>query len=435
MVLSHAGLLTVSSLVALTFAGGIGAALMGPTWQSIVPELVPRPDLKNAVALNSLGINIARSIGPAAGGLLLVAFGAAFTYGVDVLSYVIVIAALLWWRRAPDADDALSEHFLGAFRAGLRYTRASRPLHIVLYRAVVFFAFASAVWALLPLVARNLLGGDAGFYGILLGAVGVGAIAGALVLPRLRQRFDADALLLGASLATASVMAMLSFAPPKWAAILALLLLGMAWIVALTTLNGVAQAILPNWVRGRGLAVYLTVFNGAMAGGSLGWGLVAQQFGIPATLVVGAVGLAIVAVALHTVKLPAGEEDLVASNHWPEPLTAEPVAHDRGPVLILVEYRVAKKDRMDFLAVLGRLAGERRRDGAYNWGVTEDAADPERIVEWFMVESWAEHLRQHKRVSRADADLQSQALKYHIDPESPRVGHYLALETSGSKRQ
>ncbi|TIQ76041.1 MAG: MFS transporter, partial [Mesorhizobium sp.] len=275
------------------------------------------------------------------------------------------------------------------------------PLHIVLYRAVVFFAFASAVWALLPLVARNLLGGDASFYGILLGAVGVGAIAGALVLPRLRQRFDADALLLGASLATASVMAMLSFAPPKWAAILALLLLGMAWIVALTTLNGVAQAILPNWVRGRGLAVYLTVFNGAMAGGSLGWGIVAQQFGIPATLVVGAVGLAIVAVALHTVKLPAGEEDLVASNHWPEPLTAEPVAHDRGPVLILVEYRVAKKDRMDFLAVLGRMAGERRRDGAYKWGVTEDAADPERIVEWFMVESWAEHLRQHKRVSRA----------------------------------
>jgi hypothetical protein len=197
----------------------------------------------------------------------------------------------------------------------------------------------------------------------------------------------------------------------------------------------VAQAILPNWVRGRGLAVYLTVFNGAMAGGSLGWGLVAQQFGIPATLVVGAVGLAIVAVALHTVKLPAGEEDLVASNHWPEPLTAEPVAHDRGPVLILIEYRVAKKDRMDFLAVLGRLAGERRRDGAYNWGVSEDAADPERIVEWFMVESWAEHLRQHKRVSRADADLQSQALKYHIDPEPPRVGHYLALETSGSKRQ
>lgn len=432
MVLSHAGLLTVGSLIALTFAGGIGAALMGPTWQSIVPELVPRPDLKNAVALNSLGINIARSIGPAAGGLLLVAFGAAFTYGVDVVSYVIVIAALLWWRRVPDADDALSEHFLGAFRAGLRYTRASRPLHIVLYRAVVFFAFASAVWALLPLVARNLLGGDAGFYGILLGAVGVGAIAGALVLPRLRQRFDADALLLGASLATASVMAMLSFAPPNWAAILALLLLGMAWIVALTTLNGVAQAILPNWVRGRGLAVYLTVFNGAMAGGSLGWGLVAQQFGIPATLVVGAVGLAIVAVALHTVKLPAGEEDLVASNHWPEPLTAEPVAHDRGPVLILVEYRVAKKDRMDFLAVLGRMAGERRRDGAYNWGVTEDAADPERIVEWFMVESWAEHLRQHKRVSRADADLQSQALKYHIDPEPPRVGHYLALETSGS---
>ncbi|WP_341487378.1 MFS transporter [Pararhizobium sp. A13] len=428
MALAYTGLLSVSALIGLTFLGGVGAALMGPTWQAIVPELVPREDVKSAVALNSLGINIARSIGPAAGGLLLAAFGAAVTYGVDVASYIVVIAALLWWPRAKNADDALSEHFFGAFRAGLRYTRASRSLHIVLLRAAIFFAFASAVWALLPLVARNLLGGDAGFYGILLGAVGAGAIGGALVMPRLRERFDADSLLLGSATITALVMATLSFAPPQWLAIIILLFLGGAWIMALTTLNGAAQSILPNWVRGRGLAVYLTVFNGAMTAGSLGWGAVAEAAGVAGTLVIGAVGLGLAGIVMHRVKLPSGDADLIPSNHWPEPLVAEPVAHDRGPVLILIEYRIEKQYRPAFLSVLDDLSQERRRDGAYGWGVTEDSADPEKIVEWFMVESWAEHLRQHKRVSKADADLQGRVLTYHAGPEEPVVRHFLAID-------
>ncbi|GGD26364.1 MFS transporter [Aureimonas glaciei] len=427
LVLSKTGLLTIEALVALTFLGGIGAALVAPTWQSIVPELVPKPELKSAVALNSLGINIARSIGPAAGGLLLAAFGAAVTYGADVASYVFVIAALLWWKRPATSDDTLSENFGGAFRAGLRYARSSPELHRVLFRSAVFFAFASSVWALLPLVARNLLGGDAGFYGLLLGAVGVGAIVGALVMPRLRAVLDADGLVLTASLTTAAVMVLLSLAPPSWLAIPLLLALGAAWITALTTLNGTAQAILPNWVRGRALAVYITVFNGAMTAGALAWGLVAQEIGIPATLLVGAGGLATVALLLHRVKLPAGEADLVSSNHWPEPLVAAPVAHDRGPVMILVEYRVTPADRPAFLAALQSFSKERRRDGAYAWGVSEDAAEPETVVEWFMVESWAEHLRQHKRVSKADADLQETVTRFHNGPERPVVRHLLGL--------
>lgn len=389
---------------------------------------MPRSDVKNAVALNSLGINIARSIGPAAGGLLLAAFGAAVTYGADVLSYVFVIAALIWWPRAKGADDALSERFAGAFRAGLRYTRASRELHVVLMRTAVFFACASAVWALLPLVGRNLLGGDARFYGVMLGCVGAGAIGGALFLPTLRKRLDADQLLLVVAIVTALVMAALALAPSKLVALAVLLLLGGAWIIALTTLNGAAQAILPNWVRGRALAVYLTVFNGAMTAGSLCWGLVAQELGVPTTLVIGAGCLLVTGVLFHRVKLPGGEADLVASNHWPEPLTAEPVEHDRGPVLILIEYRVAKPDRPAFLAALNRLSAERRRDGAYGWGVTEDAADPEGIVEWFMVESWAEHLRQHKRVSKADADLQRETIQFHIGPDKPVVRHFLTID-------
>lgn len=427
VVLSHFGLLTVELLVGLTFVGGIGAALMAPTWQAIVPELVPKQDLKSAVALNSLGINIARSVGPALGGLMLAGFGAAVTYGADVASYVFVIAALVWWKRAPQADDALSERFFGAFRAGLRYTRSSRELHVVLLRAAIFFAFASAVWALLPLVARGLNGG-AGFYGTLLGAVGAGAIVGALVLPTLRQHFDADGLLLTSAIVTAAVMTCLTLRLPQWFAIVLMLLLGAAWIVALTTFNGAAQAILPNWVRGRALAVYLMVFNGAMAGGSLGWGCVAGVVGIPTTLLISAAGLLIAAIVLKRIRLPAGEADLTPSSHWPEPLTADTVEHDRGPVLILIEYRIAVSDRPGFFDGLKKLSQARLRDGAYGWGITEDAADPEKVVEWFMVESWAEHLRQHHRVSNADADIQRDTMKYHIGPEGPVVRHFLAME-------
>ncbi|MCQ4323965.1 MFS transporter [Stutzerimonas stutzeri] len=434
MLLSFAGLQSIASLVTLTFLGGIGAALMGPTWQAIVPELVEKKDLKSAVALNSLGINIARAIGPAMGGLILASLGAAFTYGVDVISYVFVIAALLWWRRPKAEQDVLAERFPGAFRAGLRYARASRELHVVLVRAFVFFALASSVWALLPLVARGLLGGGAGFYGILLGAVGLGAIVGAIVMPKLRERLSADGLLLLAALVTAAVMAFLAFAPPKWAAVAALLLLGAAWISALTTLNGVAQSILPNWVRGRSLAVYLTVFNGAMTAGSLSWGAVAELIGVPFTLLAGAGGLVVAGLVAHRLKLPRGEADLMPSRHWPEPLTAAPVEHDRGPVLIQIEYRVAPQDRAEFLKALARLSAERRRDGAYAWGISEDTADPTLMLEWFQVESWAEHLRQHNRVSKADADIQADVLRFHQGEDRPVVRHFLAFNHPGEGR-
>ena len=418
----------MTSLITLTFVGGIGAALMGPTWQAIVPELVPKKDLKSAVALNSLGINIARAIGPAMGGLVLASFGAAFTYGVDVISYVFVIAALIWWPRPKKDDDALTERFAGAFRAGLRYARASRELHVVLVRTFIFFALASSVWALLPLVARKMLGGGAGFYGILLGAVGLGAIGGALIMPKLRAKLSSDGLLLMASLITAVVMGILSFAPPQWVAVAILLVLGAGWITALTTLNGVAQSILPNWVRGRALAVYLTVFNGAMTLGSISWGLIAQELGIANTLLVGAAGLVVFGLIAHRLKLPQGEADLEPSKHWPEPLLATPVEHDRGPVRIEIEYHVLVADREEFLKVLKKLSAERRRDGAFAWGVAEDSSKPETLVEWFDVESWAEHLRQHRRVTKTDADIQEELLKFHKGATPPVVRHFIDVQ-------
>ncbi|MGQ9366738.1 MFS transporter [Azospirillum sp. ST 5-10] len=427
-VLAATGGTNVAALAALTLLGGVGAALMGPVWQSIVPELVPRGELKGAVALNSLGFNIARAIGPAAGGAVLAAFGAAATYGADVLTYALVLVALLLWRRTPDPRDDLAEPFGGALKAGLRYARSSPAVRRLLLRAGLFFAGASAVWALLPIVAGRLLGGGPGFYGLLLGAVGAGAVGGAVLLPRLRERLGADGVVLAGALVTAAVMAILALAPPRWLAPPILLLLGAAWIAVLTTLNATIQAVLPNWVRGRGLALYLTVFNGAATAGSLAWGAVAEAVGVPATLLVAALGVAAVGAAARRLPLPAGEDDLSPSNHWPEPALAAPVPNDRGPVLISVEYRVAAADRAAFLAVLRRLAHERRRDGAYAWGVAEDAAHPERVLEWFFVESWAEHRRQHRRVSHADADVQTQALAFHRGPEPPAVAHFLALD-------
>ncbi len=216
-------------------------------------------------------------------------------------------------------------------------------------------------------------------------------------------------------------------------ALIATFVLGTAWITMLTTLNGTMQAILPNWIRGRGLAIYLTAFNGAMAAGSLGWGLVAQEIGTDATLIVAGSILALSGLLAHRAPLPKGESDLTPSLHWPEPAIAEPVAHDRGPVLIMITYRVLPQDRPSFLAALYRLSEERHRDGAYAWGISEDAADPERLVEWFFVESWAEHLRQHRRVSKTDADIQSQARRFHQGPDEPLVQHFLGVEKPPGK--
>lgn len=429
-VLSATGALTVTWLVTLTFVGGAGAALMAPAWQSIVPELVPRADMRNAIALNSLGVNIARAVGPALGGVLLGVAGAATVYGVDVLTYVLVIAALLWWRKPAKPRSALDEQFAGALRAGARYALASRELHVVLLRVAAFFAFASAVWALLPLVARQLLGGTAGFYGLLLGAVGAGAILGAVLLPRWRARFDADALVCGAAAAVAAVMGTLAFGPPQWLALGLMLVMGAGWITALTTLNGAAQAVLPDWVRGRGLAVYLMVFNGAMTLGSLGWGAVAQVTSVPAALGIAAVCALGVAAVAGRVPLPTGEADLQPSRHWPEPPLADRPDHDRGPVMVQIEYQVPA-DRRDALAEAMRpLATARRRDGAFLWGLSEDPDRPDLVIEWFLVESWAEHLRQHHRVSNADADLQREIARHHVGASAPVVRHLVGVSAA-----
>ena len=421
-VLAVSGLLGLQALLGLSLLGGVGAALMAPAWLAIVPELVDEAQRRSALALNSLGVNIARALGPAAGGLLLAAAGAAATYGLQLLICLVPLAALAWWRRTPAAADPLAEPFFGALRAGLRYSRASRELHRVLWRAAAFFGCASAAWALLPWVARRLQPDAAGLYGALLGVVGVGAIAGALLMPRWRAGRDADALLLGATLAVVAVLPGLALLSSLPALVLLMALLGAAWITALTTLTGVAQALFPAWVRGRGLAVYLTVFNGAMSFGSLAWGALAEALDVPQALLVAAAGLALGALWALRYPLPA-EREPRPGRPWPAPGARH--ALERGPVIVQVEYRVPAARRAQALALLCELATVRRRDGAQDWWLAEDGERPGQLVEWFVVETWAEHLRQHRRGTAADAELRER-LQALLDG-APQVRHLLAV--------
>jgi MFS family permease/quinol monooxygenase YgiN len=426
-VLASADALTPWTLLALTFLAGCGAAIGQPAWQAVVPELVPRPLLRPAVALNSLGINVSRAIGPALGGLIVATLGVPAAYAADALTYAVVIGALLWWRRAAPAPQGPPERLGGAMRAGLRYAAASAPLRRVLARAALFFAFGAAPWALLPLVARGLPDGGPAAFGLLLAAVGAGAVGGALSLPALRKHLSANASLFAATLAVAGAMALLGAASSLPVALAAALLTGLGWIVAVTTLNVSAQGVLPAWVRARGLALYLTVFYGAMALGSLVWGRIADAASVPVALALAAVLAVAAGLAARRVALPEAEADLAPAGLWPAPALAAPVADERGPVVVTVSYRIDPAESEAFRAAISRLGAIRRRDGALRWGVMEDAADPARITEWFEVATWAEHLRQHARLTGADVPIQEAVRAFHRGEGPPAVSHLLPL--------
>jgi MFS family permease len=427
-VVTALGVMTPWLLIALVLAGGVGAALAAPAWQSSVPEMVPRADLSAAVALNSMGINASRAIGPALGGLILATLGVAATYLADAFSYIIVIAALLWWRRTAPVAEGPRETLPGAMRAGLRYAANSAPLRRVLMRSAVFFLFGAAHWALLPLVARQVLGGGPTLYGVLLAGIGAGAVGGALALPWLRQRLGGpEGLMVAGALGSAVAQAGLALVTSEVAAVLLCVLAGVAWIAALTTVNTTAQSVLPNWVRARGLAIYLTVFSGGMTLGSLAWGQAASLVGVPAALLTAAALGAAAALVMRAVPLPAGGESLDPSRHWVEPEATMPLEPERGPIAVQIAYRVAPERQPAFRAAIAPLGATRRRDGALAWGVFADTEAPDHVVEWFVVASWAEHIRQHHRVTVADQALQAKVTALHEGPEAPRVTHLIAL--------
>ncbi len=423
------GLVTPVLLIALLAAAGVVTAVMTPVLQSLTPRMVAPHQLREAVALNSMGFNVARALGPAIGGALVVAAGAAWTFWIDALTYLALIAAFWWWKgAAAPAAEGRPERLAPALRVGVRFAWNAPPFKRVLLRAGLFFAFASAYWALLPLVARRHLAGDAAYYGVLLGSVGAGAVVGALLLPAARRWLSGHALMQAGALLTIAVLLVLALWPQRLAAVVALGVAGAAWIAVLTTANVAAQTQLPGWVRGRGMAIYLTVFYGAMTFGSLVWGSVADAKGIAAALCMAA-GLG-VATVLVSQRLPLlhAEPDLAPSHHWPDPVVAlgEAELAQRGPVMVTVRYRIDAARRADFLSAMNALGAARRRDGAWDWGVYESIDAPGNWTEVFFVSGWDEHERQHHRVTRADQALQDEIRAMHQGPGAPVVGHAVA---------
>ena len=427
--LLSAGLVGPTLLIVFVFLVTSCAALEAPAWQAIVPELVHSEDLPAAVAANSVGVNISRAIGPAVAGILIASVGITAPFWIDAFSNAGVIAVFFWWRPKRERRSALpAERFASAVRAGFRYATYNQPLRATLARAAGFFLFASAYWALLPLVVRSQIAGGPELYGLLLGAIGASAVGCAFILPRLKARLGADGLVALGELGTAATLVMLGLAREPVVTVLACIIAGASWIAAIANFNISAQVSLPDWVRGRGLAMYVTVFFGSMTVGSAIWGEAAAALGLAPAHFLAAAG-AVAAIPLtRRWKLQTGAAmDLTPSMDWPEPVLAAAVAVDSGPVLVTVEYRVDDANREHFLRALAALARERKRDGAYDWGIFEDTAEVGRFLETFLVESWAEHLRQHQRVTKADRLIQKRVRQFLRS--EPIVTHLISAET------
>ncbi|MEL6218282.1 MAG: MFS transporter [Pseudomonadota bacterium] len=424
--LVHLGLVTPWVLLFFTFLFGTGAAFIAPAWQAIVPKLVPREDLPSAIALNSMGINVSRAIGPALAGFLIVAAGLAAPFLVNALSVIGIIAALVWWRpEAAPRSDLPPETVRGAIVAGLRYALNSPAMQATLVRAAAFFVFASAFWAMLPLIARETLAGGPTLYGLLLAAVGLGAVGGALLLPRIKAKLGADGTVAAGSAGTALVMLLLAIVPNQPVAIAASALAGLSWIAVLSSLNVSAQTALPDWVRARGLSVFLTVFFGSMSLGSLAWGQVASLWGLPVALIAAAFGIVALIPLTRFAHLQLGaSQDLSPSMHWPEPVLADHTPPD-GPVMVQIAYDVEGHAQAEFLALMNELAASRRRGGGYRWSLMRDAADRQSFTETWWEASWTDHQRQHRRVSREDQALQTNILALQASGAPPVVRHFI----------
>jgi MFS family permease len=425
-VLSLAGWTRPWSLLAFTFLLGLGAAANGPAWQAITPELVPREELAGAVTLNSIGFNIARAAGPALGGLIVAAAGPGWTFILNALSFVGVIAVLARWRRPREEAVLAGERVLGAMRTGVHYVRHSPEVLAVAARGVAFIFSASSLWALLPLVARGLHRGAAG-YGLLLTALGAGAVSAALALPRIKRRASADLLVAAATVLFAGATLALALVREFPLLLLAMLVAGGAWLTLLSSLNVAVQTAVPGWVRARAISVYMVVFYGGLSGGSALWGALAERWGVSASLCLAAAGMVAGLLATRHLHLRSGEGlNLSPSRQMPAPILAFDLEPDHGPVLITVDYRIDPAQAAAFTGAMRTVRRIRLRDGAFEWGLFADAAAPDRYTEVFLVRSWLEHLRQHERSTVADRELVEAARLFHQGPGLPVVRHLIS---------
>ena len=431
-VLTFTGMVTPWLLLLLTFTLGLGTAMNGPAFQAILPELVPRHEIPAAVTLVSVAVNVSRAVGPALGGLLVAAAGSGVVFLFNALSFLGVIAVIYRWRPAPQRSTMPPEQIFGAMRAGLRYVRHAPELRAALVRTGAFIVCASALWALLPLQARHGLGLGSFGYGVLLGCIGAGALTGAAFLSKVRQKISNNLLVIGATMLFAIVTAVLAHVHVRVVAGVAMMFGGIAWIAVMSSFNTAAQAAAPAWARARALSIYTLVFMGGMAVGSAAWGAVAAHLGVTTALTCAAVGLIIGLSTSFRYKLIDGDElNLAPSAYWPEPVVVVKPEPEQGPVLVQIEYRIDVNRAREFRRAMRDLRRVRRRDGASRWGLFRDPAEPGRFVESFLVETWAEHLRQHGRPTESDREIEERIRAFHIGGGQPAVTHLIAEHVSG----
>ena len=422
--LTIAGLMTPWLLLAFTFAISAGDALETPTWRADLPELVPRADLAAASALNGIEFNLARAVGPALAGALIAAAGVGAAFVVNALSFAGVIWVVARWKRPPPSRTTPVESLGGATVAALRYVRYSPGIRALTARSGIVMFFASAVLALLPTVAHRAGDSPLG-YGFLLGCFGAVAIVGAVVMQRARARFSMDAVVsvaiavLGATIAFTGTLRTLS------AIGVLMVLAGASWITFISLFSALVQTMAPDWVRARVLAIVMLVFQGGMAAGSAVWGFVGERAGVQEAFVWAGVSCVATAALSFVWGLPAAPADVSPWNHWRMPAVVKDleVALEDGPVLVTVEYFVRLQEAAAFVDAMREYEHVRRRDGASRWGLYRDTEISDRYVETFVVGSWAEHLRQHTRLTQADRKLEDRI--HGFVRGQPKVRHLI----------
>lgn len=426
-----AGLLTPWLLLTLTFLIACGTALNSPAWQASVGDMVPRAGLPRAVALNSMGFNIARSLGPALGGVIVAIGSAAAAFLINALSYIPLILVLARWQPVVQPRILPRERLGVAMGAGIRYVAMSPPIRRVMFRSALFGVAASAVPAMMPLVARDVIQGGPFIYGLLLGCFGIGAVAGALCTGWLRQRVSTErvvqiaaiALAIGASATGVSTILIVS--------LLALVLAGAGWVIALSTFNVSVQMASPRWVVARALALYQMAVFGALAAGSWLFGAIADGYGPVGALHIAAlVQIVGVAAGLRWPLMDIGDENLDPQDRWREPDTAVPVEARSGPIVVTIEHRIAERNIAEFLSVMNERRRIRMRDGARHWTLLRDLADPQLWVERYDVPTWLDYVRHNQRRTNADADNSDALRRLRIEEREPVVHRMIERQTS-----
>ena len=427
-VLTIAGITTPWLLLTLSFLLGLGAAANAPAWEAITPELVSRKDLSAAVTLGAVAFNVARAVGPALGGFLVATIGPGSVFLLNATSFFVVLMTLYRWPRVTEKSTLPPEHVFEAMRAGIRYVWHTPALQAVLVRAAVFIIGASALWALLPLVARHELHLSAAGYGMLLGCFGFGGITGAALLPRIKQTLSTPTLTVIATFVFAGITLTVGITERLFLVMGALFIGGSAWMSLLSTFNVAVQTATAAWVRARVLSVYMLVFFGGWAIGSALWGWIADREGVSITLCIAAFSLLAGLIATFRFKLLLNEDlDLTPSLHWPEPKVVYSSESDReGPVLITIEYQIDPQNAVAFTAAARKLGEIKQRDGVLYWNLFHDTSDAGRYVESYLSDSWAEHLREHNRVTRADKEVEDAVFAFHTGDSPPKISHLIA---------